>query len=323
MLMPDRKYLNLFVVLIYTAFIVSIPWEEIQGNPFSDRANYLIHFSSAYSPLDLIEPYDIIAYVTREALWHFLMRTLIDSFGIPIEIVFTIISFLCLGVFSFYLVRNHGYFSLILLINPLVIDLAFSQLRMAFALSLLGFAYFIQRKSIAVILIVCTPFIHTAVVLFLFMYFSSILVANWADNKNIEKNILYLFLLGCGALIALAIGPLREVILSYLGDRRVQYPDASLSIRRSLFWMGLLIPMYMQARSYLTKNDNAFVIIILSLVIFNAVFSGYPGRFLAATFPMIISSILTMRGVVKLGTLYLFIIHALFQWYYWLSLYIP
>lgn len=313
-----RTSLAFVAVAVFTAFMLAVPWEQVWGQPFVDRQVYLDYFLYQTNVLDYKEPDNVLTYYTAEALWHFGMREAIDGLGIPINLIFAAISALCIGVFSFYLVQKHGAWSLIFLVNPLLIDLVFSQLRIALALSLLGIAHFHRGRAVVVGLSICSLFIHSAVLVFLFSYFSSYLATILAKKRAWSKIWLYGCLLTIGLFVALIIGPLRELILSYLGDRRAEYLDVSSTFLYSSFWICLLIPLYLQSRNYLMIKDHAFVVSVLSLVAASAVFASYSTRFLAATLPMIISSILSLRRELRVGVLPIFGIYVVFQWVYWL-----
>ncbi|HNR11345.1 MAG TPA: hypothetical protein PKN72_09110, partial [Nitrosomonas europaea] len=123
-----------------------------------------------------------------------------------------------------------------------------------------------------------------------------------------------------GAFISLLIGPLREALLSAIGDRRAEYHDMSSSLLYSLFWIALLIPFYLGRRYLVTLDYARYALVIVSIVFVNVFHGGYSTRFLAAAFPGLVSAVLSLHGVIKIMILVLFIVYAVFQWLYWLRI---
>lgn len=314
---------ELFVIL-FTIFIVAIPWPDIfqgvNGYPFSDRTNYTNHVLNQRNMLEGKVFDSLQSYITEEFLWHFSIGGLINNIGIPIDLCFGIISFATIYVFSRIIALHVGILGLILLVNPLVIDLAFSQLRMALAAATLGFAYLVRenRSTLSIFLAILTPFIHTASVIFLAIY-AAVLSTRWIFNRKWQYfEIVALFTVG--ATVSLLIGPLREFVLSYIGDRRAVYPDVSSTFAYSLFWISLIVPLSLSCPRILKYDYVRCTFVVLALVVVNLTHGGYTTRFLAVFFPFIVASIFKIQASIALPVILAFVYYTVLQWFYWLRL---
>lgn len=320
--MRVRKYpLQIVGILLFVAVMVSIPWEKIYGSAFRDKQVYFDYFLYGTSILEFRDFNAVLDYVVHEFLWHSLISMLVGELGISIEIVFLAISALTLAVFSYLLVTRHGIASLILLVNPLVIDLVFSQFRSSLAISLLGLAYLLKGRTLAYLFIGLSIFIHTAALLFIFMYISVIFAQKFFSGKRSITTVEFSVLCCIGFTVSLLIGPLRETILSAIGDRRAEYTDASSTFLYSSFWIFLLLAIGMRTKTCLQNDIQRYSVVILSLVTMNTFVGAYSTRFLAASFPMLMSTILSIRGnYYRLFILSTFCVYMAAQWLFWLSI---
>jgi hypothetical protein len=322
----QRQYLYLSVLPIFVAAMMLVPWlsifEEIYGYGFVDREVYVEYFLYKESVLEYKEFGGIFSYISNEFLWHYLMAYFINDIGVDIKYVFAFISILCLSVFGLIVVKNHGPFALLFLVNPLVVDFAFSQLRMALAISLLGISYLLisRQKFAALIFVACSLLIHTAAIFFVLIYMSLRICDRYADRFRNGHWAKFVLLCLVGASISMAIGPLRVVILSLIGDRRVEYLDMSSTLTYSLFWIILLFAIGGGAKILLKEKYQQFSVVILSIVAVNVFHGGYSTRFLAASFPFLVSTVLSSRGVYGVMVIFLFAFYAMLQWLFWLRL---
>jgi len=321
-----RTFFNTIAVLGFVTVVVAVPWEEIfraiNGYGFIDKGVYSDYFLNRTNILDYKEFNSILSYVSNEFLWHYAIGWLINNTGILIDHVFLAISFITLLIFGLLLAKWQGIYALPLLLNPLVIDFAFSQYRLALAISILSAVYLLHERyrAISVALVLTSLFIHSGTTLFILIY-AAIWLVQWLSVRfRIGRSAVFVILFATGGVISLLIGPLREMILSAIGDRRAEYHDMSSSFLYSLFWIALLIPFYL-SRRYLVGLDYArYALVIVSIVFVNVFHGGYSTRFLAAAFPCIVSGILSLQGVMKASVVILFIAYAAFQWLYWFRL---
>lgn len=316
--METKNYVDLCTAFIFTTAMVLIPWEELQGYAFVDRKRYIDYFLYQESVLEYKKFSVLVDYVIHEWLWHFLVAKLIHDLGISINTVFLAISAFNLFVFSLFLVVRQGAFSVLLLFNPLLVTFAFDQLRMALAYSLLVVAYMVPKPFLVVMLVLIAVFIHTATILFLAMYIAIKVIEQLTANEGSNKFVICLTLFILGIAVSLVIGPLREAILGYLGDRRANLSGSiASSFLYTSFWVGLLGLFVFQPKSFYENEVNCYSVVILSLVSCNLITGGYTLRFLSAALPMMLVSILNMAPNAKLFGIICFVGYAIFQWLYY------
>jgi len=325
-LIVRKTTLQDFCAVAFAVAILLVPWQDIfesvNGYPFIDRSVYADYFRYQTNVLEYVQFDSFIRYISAEFLWHFTVGALVNDLGVPIDIVFGVISFLVLLVFARIVLVHAGLRWVPLLLNPLVVDLTFSQLRMALAIAILGIAYLAKDRSRILALALCAtaPFIHTAAVIFIAIHMA-VHGARWGTGRLGRGQLFELFgLLAIGALISILVGPLREAVLSSLGDRRADYYDMSSSVAYSIFWVSLLVPFCLGYRNLLRYDFVRYTVVILSLVGVNLLHGGYSTRFLAATFPFIIASVAKIRGNVSAPVVSAFIAYAALQWLYWLRI---
>ena len=232
-----REYRSYIIPIMLAALISFLPWPEIvlsgTRGVLLDREVYTYQIVYKDNLLDYFYFSSIIEYFTSEYTWWFILKLIQDG-DLPIyyESFFQLISTAFIITAALVVYRNGGIFPLVFLANPLVFDLAYSQLRSALAISILYIAYLFFRKStlLAVALCLFAATIHTTMVIFLAVYILCIMTAD--DGGRLSRWPLEMRLaviLGAGVLIGLAIGPLRETLLNLIGDRRAEYLNLAAS----------------------------------------------------------------------------------------------
>ena len=317
-----RDVFNLILLLVFSALAALVPWPEIfrsiNGYPMVDREVYTEYFLYGKNVLEYKEFAGFLSYYTNEFLWHFGVISLL-ALGVDLSDIFLAISFFLYFSFGFLVLRERSPWVLLLVINPLVVDFAFSQLRLALAVSLLVWSYLSLTKYrlLSLALLVASLFIHSATAIFIAIYFV-VRLLDWASGRlELKLSAEFAVLCFTGALISIAIGPMREVILSAIGDRRVDYPDMASSVQYSLFWVGLLGMSFVFAKNVLQSEANRYAIVIISIVAVNVLHGGYSTRFLAAAFPFLLNLVLSFGGAAKFVP-WIFVLYAGLQWFYWL-----
>ena len=315
----------LFFSVTFSLLMVSIDWESYQligigGSKFIDKKQYLDYFTYgenviAYSKLDSISD-----YVSNEYLWHFGVSYLNKSLNIPLENIFLTISFFCLFIFSFYIFKYTHPAAVLLLINPIIITFVFSQFRSALAVSILLSVIATKRYFIIFLGMLLAPFIHTVSVLIIAMFFASNIGYFLYSKHVVGYKLLAFYLFMIGFFCSLITGPLRKVILGYLGDRRAEYSDSSSSLLYSLFWVFAFLVFLVQDRRFFSKLINAYAFIVLSIAATSPLTGSYTTRFIAMFFPLIIISMLDLKDNHRLLVVGLYIAYSLLQWIYWLRL---
>lgn len=319
-----RDLFNIVLLFIFSVLAALVPWPEIfrsiYGYPMVDREVYTEYFLYGTSVLDYKEFSGVLTYYTGEFLWHFGVRSL-ASVGIDLPDIFLVISFLLYFSFGFLVLRENSPWALLLVINPLVVDFAFSQLRLALAISLLIWSYLTYRRFVLVslVLMVASLFVHSATAIFIIIFYVVRFLDWYSRSRGLKISTELAGLFITGAVISIAIGPLREVVLSAIGDRRVDYPDMASSLQYSLFWIGLLGVSLVFAAGVMQSEMNRYAIVVASIVAVNVLHGGYSTRFLAAAFPFLLNLILSFRGAASI-VFWLFVLYSALQWLYWLKI---
>lgn len=310
------------LLFCFSAIASLIPWPEvfrsIYGYSMVDREVYNEYFLYGENVLHFKEFSGVLSYFVNEFLWHYGV-SLFLSWGVGLDEIFLAITFLVFFSFGRLVLKGCGPWALLLLLNPLVIDFAFSQLRLALGVSILIWAYLLveRYRLLAVLLSLAALFVHSAVAIFLFIYVAVVALEGFSHRLDLKSFVEWLMLFSVGAAISLVIGPLRESILTAIGDRRAEYSDMASTLQYSMFWILLLALSLLFSARLVRDRVNKYSIVILSIVAVNVIHGGYSARFLAAAFPFLISTVLSFKGhgrIVVLG----FVVYAGLQWLYWL-----
>ena len=311
------NWLALFPSLGFALLMISIPWEKLRGRVFEDKEVYLEKFLYLESVLEDRGISNFREFFFNEALWDLIVRGGVAIFGIPVSVLLGYITFLCLFVFARFLICRHGWLSVIFLLNPMVVDFAFSQLRMAFAVSIVLFAFTLRRRAWLVLAVALACFIHTAILLLVVMYVITVKTSDWLRRKRFPAIFMGLLPVATGICVALLIGPFREGLLSSFEDRRAEYELAGASLLYASFWIGLLAVLPLQKQKFLENGVHLLAIASISTFV-SATFLGVFGaRFISATYPLIISSMLSLGWRTRQIVVLVFFFYTAIQWYYW------
>lgn len=317
--MIKYKYVHFIWILLFSLFISFFPWEKFRAYEYTDRLNNYNYITYYTNKIEWFEYNSAISYISYEWLWHFLLNFLSNNLGFSAFFIFFIISFLNAISFSKILYKNLGIGAIFLLINPNFIDFNQSQLRLAFASSVLGFSYLLflkNKKILAFILLLFTPFIHTSSLIFLLFAFLAFLVNNYFSNNNMKFLILSII----GFFSGFVMGPLRTIILGFFEDRRAEFSDMSSPFITISFWvityltLGILILLNKIKLNF----EICFSLIILSLIFSNIFFPIYSSRFISATFPFLLISLFSLPKEFRLIGLVGYSLYSLFLWVFWI-----
>ncbi|KRB81843.1 hypothetical protein ASE07_24160 [Noviherbaspirillum sp. Root189] len=299
--------------------MVSIPWEEVAGRQFEDKEVYLERFLELESVIDEKEITSHVDFFLNEALWDVLVRQATHTFDMSVLAVLAVVSFLCLFSFARFLVKRHGMVSLLFLFNPLVIDFAFSQLRLALAMAITMPLFEAKNKKWAIIPVIVACYIHTATILFAGMYLAGWFIARHMAQKRMSPAVIGGVLIGIGFTVALCIGPLRDAILSAIGDRRAEYEMRPATLLYASFWVLLMIVIPLQKLSFYDIDAHILAVAALATFAASTAFGINGVRFIAATYPFIASAIFCLNRTVRPAMIFAFIGYMAVQWYFWLQ----
>lgn len=313
-----QSYLVPFLSSVLFAFIfIYIDWERVFGNSFEDRQVFLYVFQGK-SDYDVdFKAETFFFYLFNEQLWDKGVRFLNIDLGFSVPEIFAVISFLTIFSYVFFVVARVGLVGLVLLINPLIVDMAYSQLRISAAMCFLLAAYEIRITAVRTLLICCAFFIHTASFLFVFITFCAVFISHFSNSRQLSQITNYMLLLFIGFAVAAVVGPLRVAILEFLGDRRTDYEIAAATWSYAAIWLLLLFSCVFQSRKFLLNYSNAIGIVFLSVFAFCTAFSVYGVRFLSAAFPFIAVLLLRLGTTERPAIFILLCLNSIVQWMLW------
>ena len=316
--------LRIFCALMIGILLSFIPWPdivlELSGQPMWDRDVYIKTIEAGTGPLSYFHYETLVSFVTHEYLWAWLMDFLHRARFVSYELVFQAISTATLSAAAVILARRKSLLFLIFLLNPLIIDLAYSQLRLALAMSLLLWILVLRVNSPRVVfpLLITATLIHTGMLIFFAAHFVATMTRPDFGRFRWSAGGRMAMLLCFGLAVGIMVGPLREILLSAVGDRRAQYHDMSSSLLYLSFWIGLFFLLVFDQRRTLIKYESRYSVAILGIIFINAFTGFYSTRFIAAIFPFLIVAIFGVLGKNKFLVSIPFLIYFLFQWYYYL-----
>ena len=120
-----------------------------------------------------------------------------------------------------------------------------------------------------------------------------------------------------GLVIALLIGPLRGSLLSSVGDRRVEYELVGATLTYASFWIVFLSTIPLQKEQFYVDRFNLLSVACLATFTFATFMNVFAARFISATFPMLLSAMLSLGHPVKEGVVLMYLMFLTLQWYYW------
>lgn len=323
----NKDIFQILIAFLFSLVFVLIPWENVliyaTGENFLDRQVYEQYFYSGKNSISIDYFSSIIDYITNEAGWHYGVRWFLDDVGLSVDQLFLVISFLTIFTYSLLLQKWRGIYSLLFLINPLIVDFAFSQVRLALAASMLACAYLSRSRwpkfALAVAFLSIT--VHTAALLFLLIYCAAWLAGVALERGRLSEIQILAFLVAVGFLVAFITGPARDLILSYAGDRRAEYWDMTWTFKTMLFWFGLFGAFLFFGRKILWQDYGRYALIILSLLFWIYFLGGYSSRFAAFAFPCLIAGALGLKQPWRILIAIVFIVNTGIMWLYWLKIY--
>jgi len=311
-----------FVALLFALAVLLMPWESFGGNHYADFRVYLEMFQpGSISQWEMYAPESLVEFFTREIAWDEFVRFLVRIIGDPFWALKAISAFI-LWVNAYLLYRRYGFLlPTLLLLNPLFLTFALSQLRLAFAIAILFVALNIRVRAVSWGLVLTTLFVHSAVPIFIGLF----LVVKYVERygKDWPFHRLLIVTGGCCVGLILILGFGREALLLALNDRRaVVYAGSygSSSIMYVAFWIGVLVMQVTAGRDYLTRPDNLYAAMSLVLFIGLTMVGTYSSRFAAAAFPLIVASILNLPSENRNIVLPMLLCYQAVLYLYWFAL---
>lgn len=305
---------SLLLSIVFFLFFTSLDG-YLEGS--IDRNGYLQSFLRRESYFDHFEEHSLLSYFTREWLWNKGGLYLVNLFGSP-EYFLSFTSFLIVFVFTFFIFSKTSFLYYPFILNPLFVDLAFSQLRIGAAFVFLTLAYAGRgRKLFWIPLALMSLSIHTSSIIFVFGY---LLIYRFEKLELLKSELWRFKFTVCIAFIAsFMMGPLREIILTFVNDRRAEYPDVSSGFQYMSYWLFLFITFILVNKRVAFDSLSLFGIFILAIASFNTLFGFYSVRFIAVGLPFFAYTIYSSLHLVglRLFIVFSYLCFNVLLWYYW------
>jgi hypothetical protein len=317
--MIEKNYNHWILAFIYaTLFVFIIPWVDILGREFEDTANYLFRIKYLYEggkEADLSG----IKWLLDEPVWRIIILTLGVTFD-DYRLSLYLISFIAMVLYgSFFFRRVEFYVVMILLLNPMSVNLFIEQIRISLAFGLVLVAYDIKSKKGASFLLLMAFFIHASMPIFIGVYYIL-----YHYNKTIEAHKYYLIALAIALGMALFMKFGLDALLTAAGDRHAGYGDISAgsSISYSISWFIIAISISVFA-SFETEEERViagYAIVFMTFFFFGSILGVYAQRYVAVIMPIIIIAIGYLPRHFKQGMYMFMFAYNLFMFKYWLQL---
>lgn len=301
-----------------TVYVFFIPWVDILGREFADTANYIFRITYMKEGGKEAE-LSIMQMILDEPVW----RGIVFLLGITFEdyrFALYVISFIAMVLYgSFFFRRVEFYVIIILLLNPMSVNLFIEQVRISLAFGLLLVAYDIKSKQIQAFMALMAFFIHASMPIFIGVYF----ILNYY-NKKVEARKYYLIALGVALGMALFMKFGLDAVLTAVGDRHAGYGEISAgsSIAYSISWfmIALSISIFANFEHEKERVIAGYAIVFMTFFFFGSILGVYAQRYVAVIMPIIIIAIGYLPPHIKQGTYLFMFAYNLFMFKYWLQL---
>lgn len=306
-----------WAVAVATLYIL-IPWESMSTRPkFADIDNYLAMIRLVASE-QLSEVENIFSWFFSEPGWTLILRPIALYADDPLQGLL-LISWLSAIVFLWFMHRFAGsMLALIVIFNPLVIDLVFSQVRSASALALLLMSFGCRNRLLKLVVVLYACTVHSVSLILIGCYVVAVaLECSSMLQTRIFKGIACI---GVAVVLAWALSYGRESLFSAVGDRRAEYDVDPGSVLFVSFWMFWALTETV-ARSKLFRCpwhwSEGIVIMLFSLAFFMSAFSTNGIRFISLALPLLACTLSLARPALKFAGTTALIVHQTVQFVYW------
>ncbi|KGJ89909.1 hypothetical protein [Colwellia psychrerythraea] len=311
-----KLILKFFICFALSLFVVSIPY-FIGFDNFSDRDNYVIRAGLLLSGSELGPSSWVgLKLLVNEPLWAGILIFL--SLHPDPDLMLTLISFLSAYIILYFVItRVNPLYAILIVTNPVFIDLINSQIRTALAMSFLLLAVTLKRRVFSIIFAVLGVGTHTVAYYLIFIYH---LLKRINNQLAFKEALIVSISFGVLASVFFAFG--LQTILSFVGDRRADISVGSSSLLYSGFWFLSASLIFIGYKNDFRLNGvnkliALFIVFLMTQFLFNSIFGLYGSRFLAIGFPFLFICISLLRVRVKLVSLFLLFIYQSIQLLYW------
>lgn len=314
-----KTFRVLIASLAYALFVVFFPWNDIaKQDGWRDFDTYVDYFSTqGPSKRELLDDGNFFGYFTYEILWDEIVRRLADTTGEP-AIALRLLSFFICMVWGMYLFpRVPAGWALLFLLNPTSVEIAMSGIRNGFAWSLVILGLMTSVPVIRALMFLVAPFVHASSAALAALY----LIGKITVALVRSKGALIFSLLSGGVVLGLVLTVGNELLLGFLGDRRIgqSYVRGGGSVEQMVFWAILLFTQLSSGREYLRRN--ALVIGLLAWYLVMNPFIPWSYRIWGAFIPVVAVSIWNLPPPKRTYMLYLWLGYLTLWYLYWTKLF--
>lgn len=325
---PDaRRRGRVFVAAVFTALMVWVPWPSIwadlYGRPMEDRRVYASQIANHYLSYDLQSFDSLSSYISDEFLWGWILNALIRVAGIPVDLVFGLIGASVVFTAALVVTKHAHPAYTLLLVNPLFVDLAFSQMRIALAISFATWAYLVPGKRtsswlLRVGFLIAASLTHTSALVFIGIFGCSLLISHFSLRAKPLRS--YVVLAGVGVLGALLLGPWRDLFLLELDDRRVGVEYDSSSWKFYVIWVIVAVVLTLDWSSVRPTPGRAYSLAILFTIMLGIILGVYVNRVITVSLPFLMLGIHSLSGRWRDYAVIAYVGYVALHWAYWLHL---
>jgi len=301
-----------------TIYVFLIPWVDMLGREFEDTANYIfriiyIQEGGEEGTLTFVQS------LFNEPVWKgvlYLLGITFDDYRFALYII-SFISIVLYG--SFFFRRVEWYIVMILLLNPMSVNLFIEQVRISLAFGIMLVAYDVSSKPKQLFLASIAFFIHASMPIFIGVYY---LLHYY--NKRVEAHKYYFIALGIALGMALFMKFGVDIILTAIGDRHAGYGDiaagSSLAYSMSWFIIALTIAIFADFENSEERIFAGYAIVFMTFFFFGSILGIFAQRYVAVIMPIIIIAIGYLPRHIKEGTYLFMFAYNLFMFKYWFEL---
>jgi len=259
---------------------------------FPDLLNYGRSFND-FSLYGWYYDFGGLSLIFSEPVWGLIVLVASVYLDDPELLYFCVSLISILVIATFVLVHSNSPALLIFLLNPLIIDLVFSQIRSALALSLLLCAVMHSKgRLVGVILVTLACLIHTSMIVLIGIYVAAKLISRIRMPSG--SLIRFGMVLFVALVVALVLSFGREALLTGVEDRRAIYLNSSSSIMYLGFWScAALILLFSRLITGVYKSS--WMVFFVAIFFFTSFFMGLAGvngtRFVSLSIPLFIVTI--------------------------------
>jgi len=317
--MVKVNYNHWFFAIIYAyIYVFLISWTDILGREFADIANYIFRIKYLHEGGDEAILFGI-QWLLDEPVWKFILLGLGNIFD-DYRFSLYLISFTAMFLYgSFFFRRVEFYVIMILLLNPMSINLFIEQVRISLAFGLLLFAYDVRSKYLQGFIALIAFFIHASMPIFLGVY----VILKYYNNR-VEARKYYGIALGIALMMALFMKFGLDALLTAAGDRHAGYGDisagSSISYSISWFLIAISISTFASFKNEKERVIAGYAIVFMTFFFFGSILGIYAQRYVAVIMPLIIIAIGYLPPHIKQGTYLFMFAYNLFMFKYWLQL---